>query len=172
MVIDLDPSDKNTFEQIVDAALVVKDILDQAGANAYCKTSGSRGLHIYVPLKAQYGYDEVRDFAEIIAMRTQEQLPDTTTTERPLNKRKGRIYLDYLQNKMGQTLASVYSVRPKPGATVSTPLLWKEVKHGLHPSQFNIFNIAKRLDKHGDLFAGVLKEKTNLRKCLKALGAT
>ena len=170
MVIDLDPSDKNTFEQIIDAALVVKDILDQAGANAYCKTSGSRGLHIYVPLKGQYEYDEVRDFAEFIAARTEEQLPDTTTMERPLNKRKGRIYLDYLQNKKGQTLASVYSVRPKPGATVSTPLLWKEVKYGLHPSQFNIFNIAKRLDKHGDLFAGVLKEKTNLRKCLKALG--
>jgi len=172
MVIDLDPSEKNTFEQIIDAALVVKDILDKAGVNAYCKTSGSRGLHIYVPLKAQYEYDRVREFAEIVATRTQEQLPDTTTMERPLNKRKGRIYLDYLQNKKGQTLASVYSVRPKPGATVSTPLLWKEVKYGLHPSQFNIFNIGKRLDKHGDLFAGVLKEKTNIEKCIKALGGT
>ena len=170
MVIDLDPSENNSFQQIIDAALVVKQILDKAGAKAYCKTSGSRGLHIYVPLKAQYDYDEVRAFAEVVATRTQEQLPDTTTMERSLNKRKGRIYLDYLQNKKGQTLASVYSARPKPGATVSTPLLWKEVKHGLHPSQFNIFNIEKRLDKHGDLFAGVLTEKTNLRKCMKALG--
>ena len=172
MVIDLDPSEKNSFEQIIDAALVVKAILDKAGAKAFCKTSGSRGLHIYVPLKAQYDYDEVRAFAEVVAARTQEQLPDTTTMERSLNKRKGRIYLDYLQNKKGQTLASVYSVRPKPGATVSTPLLWKEVKHGLHPSEFNIFNIGKRLDKHGDLFGMVLTEKTNLRKCMKALGAS
>ena len=102
---------------------------------------------------------------------TRGRLPDTTTIERPLSKRKGRIYLDYLQNKKGQTLASVYSARPKPGATVSTPLLWKEVKTGLHPSEFNIFNIGKRLDKKGDLFSGVLKEKTNLKKCLKNLGA-
>lgn len=170
MVMDLDPSDKNAFEQIIDAALVVKDILDQAGAPAFCKTSGATGLHIYVPLKAQYTYDEIRPFAEIIARMTHEQLPDTTTVERSLNKRKGRIYLDYLQNKKGQTLASVYSVRPKPGATVSTPLLWKEVKRGLHPSQFTIHNISKRLNKTGDLFSGVLKERTNLKKCLKNLG--
>lgn len=170
LAIDLDPSEKNNFEQIIDAALVVKEILDEAGASAYCKTSGSRGLHIYVPLKAQYDYDKVRAFAELVAVRTQERLPKTTTVERALNKRKGRIYLDYLQNKKGQTLASVYSVRPKPGATVSAPLQWKEVKAGLHPAQFNIFNIEKRLEKVGDLFAGILKEKTNLTKCIKNLG--
>lgn len=170
MVMDLDPSEKNTFEQIIDAALVVKEILDQAGAPAYCKTSGSRGLHIYVPLKAQYTYDDIRDFAEIIARMTGERLPETTTTERSLHKRKGRIYLDYLQNKKGQTLASVYSARPRPGATVSTPLFWKEVKHGMHPSQFTIRNIEKRLNKTGDLFSGVLMEKINLKKCLKNLG--
>jgi bifunctional non-homologous end joining protein LigD len=101
---------------------------------------------------------------------TEERLPKITTTERSLSKRNGRIYLDYLQNKKGQTLASVYSVRPKPGATVSTPLAWTEVKHGLHPSDFTIANIVKRLKKTGDLFAGVLTEKTNLQKCLKNLG--
>ena len=170
MVMDLDPSDNNTFEQIIDTAQVVKEILDQAGAPAYCKTSGATGLHIYVPLKAKYTYEEIRGFAEIIASITEKRLPKTTTMERSLNKRKGRIYLDYLQNKKGQTLASVYSVRPKPGATVSTPLLWKEVKHGLHPSQFTIFNIEKRLNKSGDLFRGVLKEAINLKKCLKNLG--
>jgi bifunctional non-homologous end joining protein LigD len=171
MVIDLDPSDNNTFEQIIDTARVVKEILDKAGANAYCKTSGATGLHVFVPLKAQYGYDEIRDFAEIIALRTQEILPATTTVERSLNKRNGRIYLDYLQNKKGQTVASVYSVRPKPGATVSTPLLWKEVKPGLTPSMFTMHNLVKRLQKKGDLFQGVLKEAINLKKCLKNLGA-
>ena len=171
MVMDLDPSDRNTFEQIIDTAKVVKEVLDKAGAPAYCKTSGATGLHIYVPLKAQYTYDEIRDFAEVVARLTEETLPQTTTTERSLNKRKGRIYLDYLQNKRGQTLASVYSVRPKPGATVSTPLLWREVKSGLHPSQFTMFNIARRIDQVGELFGGVLKEKINLKKCLKNLGA-
>jgi bifunctional non-homologous end joining protein LigD len=171
MVIDLDPSDNNTFEQIIDTARVVKEILDKAGAKAYCKTSGATGLHVFVPLKAQYAYDEIRDFAEIIALRTQEILPATTTVERSLNKRNGRIYLDYLQNKKGQTVASVYSVRPKPGATVSTPLLWKEVKPGLTPSMFTIHNLEKRLQKKGDLFRGVLNETINLKKCLKNLGA-
>ncbi len=169
MVMDLDPSDNNTFGQIIDTAQVVKEILEKAGAPCYCKTSGATGLHIYVPLKARYTYDEIRDFAELIAKLTEEQLPDSTTTERSLSKRNGRIYLDYLQNKKGQTLASVYSARPKPGATVSTPLLWKEVKHGLHPSQFNILNLGARLDKVGDLFSGVLKEKIDLKKCLKNL---
>lgn len=171
MVMDLDPSDENTFEQVIEAALAVKDVLDQAGAPAFCKTSGATGLHIYVPLKSQYTYDDIRDFAEVVARLTQERLPSTTTTERPLNKRKGRIYLDYLQNKKGQTLASVYSVRPKPGATVSAPLHWKEVKPGLHPSQFTLHNMTRRLDKTGDLFKGVLKEKINLKKCLMNLGA-
>ena len=171
MVIDLDPSDKNTFDQVIESARAVKDVLDQAGAPAFCKTSGATGLHIYVPLKAQYTYDDIRDFAGIIARLTEERLPGTTTTERPLNKRKGRIYLDYLQNKKGQTLASVYSVRPKPGATVSAPLLWNEVKPGLLPSQFTIHNMVQRLEKTGDLFRGVLKEKINLKECLKNLGA-
>jgi bifunctional non-homologous end joining protein LigD len=169
MAMDLDPSDDNTFEQVIEAAQVVKEILDEAGAPAFCKTSGATGLHIYVPLKAQYTYDEVRDFAGLVANLAEERLPRTTTTERSLSKRNGRLYLDYLQNKKGQTLASVYSARPKPGATVSTPLMWKEVKKGLHPSKFNIFNIEKRLDKVGDLFSGVLKEKINLKKCLKNL---
>lgn len=169
MVMDLDPSDNNTFDQVIDAALVVKEILDEAGAPAYCKTSGATGLHIYVPLKAQYGYDEIRDFAGVVAAIAQERLPKTTTTERSLAKRNGRIYLDYLQNKRGQTLASVYSVRPKPGATVSAPLLWKEVKHGLHPSMFNIHNMGKRLARYGDLFHDVLTGRIDLRKCLKRL---
>jgi bifunctional non-homologous end joining protein LigD len=170
MVMDLDPSDENSFEEVIDTAQVVKEILDQAGAPAYCKTSGATGLHIYVPLKAQYTYDDIRDFAEVIARMTEERLGKTTTLERSLSKRNGRIYLDYLQNKQGQTLASVYSVRPKPGATVSMPLLWKEVKHGLHPGKFTIRNTEKRLSKTGDLFSGVLKEHINLRKCLKNLG--
>lgn len=169
MIIDLDPSDKNTFDQVVDAANVVHEILEKAGASSYCKTSGASGLHIYVPLGARYTYDQIRSFAEIIVNLTEQQLPKTTTVQRDLDKRKGRIYLDWLQNRKGQTLASVYSLRPKPGAGVSTPLTWKEVKHGLEPTSFNIWNTIERLETKGDLFAPVLKEKINLEKCLKNL---
>ena len=169
MVFDLDPSSANSFQQVIEAALVIRDILQRSGAPSYCKTSGASGLHIYVPLHAQYAYEDVRTFAEIIARLAEQQLPKTTTTARALTKRNGRIYLDYMQNSKGQTLASVYSIRPKPGATVSAPLLWSEVRAGLHPAQFNIRNMPKRLAKSGDLFTGVLTGKTNLKKCLKNL---
>lgn len=170
MIMDIDPSDNNTFEQVIDTALVIKSLLDKAGAKAYCKTSGSTGIHIYIPLGAQYTYTQIRSFAKGLARLTQEQLPETTTIERPLNKRKGRIYIDYLQNRRGQTLAAAYSLRPRPGATVSAPLEWKEVKRGLKLSTFTMHNILARIEKKGDLFKGVLTGKTDLAKCAKKLG--
>lgn len=169
MIMDIDPSEKNSFDQVIDTALVIKETLDRAKVKCFCKTSGATGMHIYVPLHAAYDYDQVRSFAEVIALITQEQLPKSTTVERALNKRQGRIYIDYLQNSRGQTLSSVYSVRPVPGASVSAPLLWKEVKSGLHPSDFNIYNMPARLNKMGDLFIGAIKEKVNLVQALKYL---
>ena len=169
MVIDLDPSDKNKFTDVVDTALVVKMVLDKAGVSSYCKTSGASGLHVYVPLKSKHEYVTVRDFAHIIASLVQEQLPEITTLERSLSKRGPKIYIDYLQNSAGQTLASVYSVRPVPGASVSTPLEWKEVNHQLSPKQFTMQNIFQRLKKKGDLFLPVLKEANSIDKALKAL---
>lgn len=170
MVIDIDPSDKNSFEQVVDTAVAVKQVLDKAGIEGYCKTSGASGLHVYVPMKNKYTYEEVKDFAKLVALRVQELLPDTTTLERSLKKRGPRIYIDYLQNRIGQTLASVYSLRPVPGAQVSTPLEWREVNHKLHPSQFTIQNIFDRLKEKGDLFKKVLTGSTNLRKAVILLG--
>lgn len=169
MIIDIDPSDKNTFEQVIQTALMVKKVLDKAGAVSYCKTSGATGLHVYVPMGAKYDYNQVKDFGHLVAMLVQEQLPEFTTLERPLSKRKNRIYIDFLQNRKGQTLASVYSLRPKEGATVSTPLEWKEVKKGLKPSDFTIHNILKRIKTKGDLFQGVLGKGINLNDCLKKL---
>ncbi len=170
IVMDLDPSDNNTFEDVIDAALATKEVLDKAGAVGYCKTSGASGLHIYIPMAAKYTYDQARDFCKLIAMHVQDMLPDTTTLERSLRKRSdSKIYLDALQNKQGQTLSSVYSLRPKPGATVSAPLEWKEVKYGLHPSQFHINNILERIEKKGDLFKGVLGKGVDMMKCLKKL---
>lgn len=169
-VIDLDPSDNNSFDDVVDAALTVRDILKKAGAEAYCKTSGATGLHVYIPMGRKYDYDHVKSFAELIAHMTVAALPGITTVERSLKKRdNGKIYVDYLQNRKGQTLSAAYSLRPRKGAPVSTPLEWKEVKHGLNPLDFNIHNIKKRLEKKGDLFAPVLQKGIDMMKVLKKL---
>jgi len=170
MIIDIDPSEKNTFEQVIETALTYKKVLDRAGAACYCKTSGATGLHIYIPMGRKYSYGQVRDFGQILSTIVNEQLPSFTTMERNLKKRGNKhIYLDYLQNSRGQTIAAAYSLRPKPGATVSTPLLWKEVKAGLHPSAFNIETIPKRVKKTGDLFKEVLGKGIDLNKCLAKL---
>ncbi len=169
LIIDLDPSPKNTFEQVIETANVVKSVLDRAGAQSFCKTSGATGLHVYIPMQKKYTYDQVKSFAELICILTNEQLPKITSVERNLKKRGNKIYLDHLQNRKGQTIASVYSLRPKAGATVSTPLLWKEVKTGLSPSEFTIHTIFKRLKTKGDLFTGILGKGIDLMKCVEKL---
>ncbi len=170
LIMDIDPSPKNTFDQVVEAAQVIIQVLEKAGATYYCKTSGATGLHIFIPLNNKYPYEQVRNFGEIIATLTQEQLPAFTSVERSLKKRGNKIYIDYLQNSKGQTVASAYSVRPVAGAQVSAPLLAKEIKKGLHPSKFTIFNIEKRVQQLGDVFYMALKTGNNLHKCLKKLG--
>ncbi|MEO8110999.1 MAG: DNA polymerase domain-containing protein, partial [Ginsengibacter sp.] len=171
LIIDIDPSDDNTFEQVIEAANVLKQVLDKAGAPGFCKTSGASGMHIYVPTAKKYTYEQVKDFTYLICMIANEQMKDFTTLERNLKKRGSKhIYLDYLQNRKGQTISSVYSLRPKIGATVSTPLLWKEVKSGLSPKQFTIDNIEKRVKEMGDIFKGVLGKGIDLTKCIKKLG--
>lgn len=170
MVIDIDPSKKNSFDEVIETALVTKAILDKAGAASFCKTSGASGLHVYVPMGNRYDDEIVRNFAHLVASLVVEQLPDITTLERSLAKRGDKkIYVDYLQNRKGQTLASAYSLRPVAGASVSTPLSWKEVKPGLDPSNFHIGNIVSRVRQKGDLFAEVLGPAVNLKICLKQL---
>jgi len=170
LIIDIDPSEKNTFEQVIETANVIHDILKKIGVDTYCKTSGASGIHIYVPTQKKYSYDQLKDFAHLICIFTQEQLPNFTSLERNLTKRGNKmIYLDHLQNRRGQTIASVYSLRPRIGATVSMPLKWEEVKPGLSPQDFNIHNSLKRLEKKGDLFSGVLGKGIDLKKCLKLL---
>ena len=169
LVIDLDPEDI-AFEAVVESALAVKKVLDKAGTQHYCKTSGKTGLHVYVPLGGSCDYDQARQFAEIIARLSHRELPKITSLERNPARRQKKVYLDFLQNRHGQTLAAPYSVRPHPGATVSTPLRWEEVKPGLDPSQFTIRTIGKRLEKTGDLWAPVLSGTIDLVKCLQRLG--
>jgi bifunctional non-homologous end joining protein LigD len=169
LLIDLDPAKKNNFNQVIEVAIAAKELLDKAKLKAYCKTSGATGLHIYLPLHANYSYQVVKNFAEIFMHLLHEQVPAFTTMERSLAKRGDNIYLDYLQNRAGQTLAAPYSIRPVPGATVSTPLEWKELKPGLNPGDFDFKNIQSRLSKKGDLFKPVLSEKNNIYKALKLL---
>jgi len=171
LILDIDPSEKNSFKEVIDVALATKDILDKLKITGCCKTSGSTGMHIYIPCNHKYQYELVRDLAKMLASMIHDLLPDTTTLERSLSKRKkNEIYIDYLQNSRGQTLASAYSVRPKPGAPVSTPLEWKEVKYELHPSKFTIKNIKARMEKKGDLFQGVLEKGIDIPAAIKQIG--
>ena len=126
LVIDLDPLDI-AFVEVIKAAQEVHRLFEAADMPNYVKTSGARGMHIYVPLEAKYGYDQVREFGRLVAYLVNDRLPETTSVERSPEKRKGKIYLDFLQNRRGQTMATVYSLRPRPGAPVATPLMWDEV---------------------------------------------
>jgi len=170
LVIDLDPEDIS-FDKVVEAALAVKEILDIAGAKSYCKTSGATGLHIYVPLGAKYNYEVARNFAYIVAQFAYKKVPGFTSLQRSPSKRQKKVYLDYLQNRPGQTLAAPYSIRPRKGAPVSTPLKWEEVKIGLSPDQFNIKNTLERLGKTGDIFKDVLGKGIDITKCISKLEA-
>jgi len=170
LVLDLDPSEKNSFEDVIETAQAVKEALDLAGINGYPKTSGSSGIHVYIPMNAKYSYDQVKDFGHLLMQMVQKKLPDLTTLERSLQKRdKNKIYLDYLQNRRGQTLASVYSLRPKNGAPVSMPLEWEEVKNGLKPTDYNIYNALERLKDKGDIFKPVLCKGIDMLKVIKKL---
>lgn len=168
MVIDLDPQGQ-PYNKVCEIAMAFHELLEAAKIPNYCKTSGSRGMHICVPLKAKYTFDQSKTFAQLICQLINKQHPELTSMERKPIKRTKQIYLDYLQNRVHQTLAAPYCVRPKPGATVSTPLTWEEVAKGVDPTVWTIRTIFKRLDKVGDLWKPVLGKGINLEACLKRL---
>ena len=167
MVIDIDP-EKDDLIKVVETALTVKKVMDGLDTACYCKTSGATGLHVYVPLGGKYNYDTVKLFAELIANEIHARLPETTSIERSINKRNHKIYIDFLQNRTGQTLAAPYSVRPKPGATVSTPLDWDEVNDSLSPSLYTIKNVIERFRAKGDLWKPVMGKGANIKSLLKS----
>lgn len=168
-MLDLDPSNKNSFAQLREVALCIKSILDKMKIEGFCKTSGSKGLHIYLPLAGKYTYEQARDFAHLIMKKVMEMLPKLTTLERSLDKRNGKIYLDYLQNRKGQTLASVYSLRPKIDATVSMPLEWTELQSNIVAKDFNIFNAVERIRNKKDIFAPVLRDGIDILNVISNL---
>jgi bifunctional non-homologous end joining protein LigD len=166
-ILDLDP-DRNTFDQVIQAAQVTRRVLEAIGVRSYPKTSGSTGIHIYIPLGAKYDYEASKEFARMIATQVHLELPKTTSIERLIANRKGRMYIDFLQNRPQATVAGPYSLRPKPGAPVSMPLEWEEVKKGLRITDFHIGNAVARIGEAGDLFTPVLGKGTDLKKAWAA----
>ncbi|HZI50777.1 MAG TPA: DNA ligase D [Terriglobia bacterium] len=170
VIFDLDPVDAE-YAVVQRVALALKSILDELQLRSYPKTSGASGIHVYLPiLENQFTYEDVRVFAEAIARVVVQNVPDIATIERVVRRRKaGMIYVDYLQNVKGKTVASVYSPRAVVGACVSTPLKWEEFKKPLDPRDYTIANVFKRIDKFGDLFAPVLTDRQDISAFLKAL---
>ena len=165
---DLDPGDNTTFEQVKKIALEVKRVLDVIGLKGYPKTSGSTGIHIYVPVKPQFNYGDIIPFAKKLATKVAEGNPTDATVERMVrNRKKSQVYIDYLQNIQGKSLASAYSVREKSGATVSAPLDWKEITKKLSLSQFTLQTMPDRIKRKGDLFLDVLKKPQDLTAAMK-----
>jgi bifunctional non-homologous end joining protein LigD len=167
-IIDLDP-DKNTFNQVIEAACVTKKILDAIDVISFCKTSGSTGLHIYIPFGAKYSYEDSKEFGRALAKIIHAEIPKYTSIERKIADREGKMYIDFLQNRPQATVAGPYSLRPKPGTPVSMPLHWEEVTKGIKITDYNIFNAIDRLKNEGDIFKGVLGKGIDLKKALKKL---
>jgi bifunctional non-homologous end joining protein LigD len=168
VLFDLDPSPDVGFKETVQVALIVKSALDALGLVSFAKTSSADGMHILVPVERRYTFDDTREFSEIVAGAVARTHPGLATTEWAKARRKG-VLIDSNQNGEGKTIASAYSVRPRPGAPVSTPLRWDEVDDELDPSAFTMDVVLDRVRRDGDLFAGVLKTRQRIDKALTAL---
>ena len=171
MIFDLDPGRGTTYDTIVDVAQKTRKLLDELGLHNFPKTSGQRGIHVYVPLGAKYSYDFVRKVARRAAEVLMARYPGLVTAERGEVHRKGKVFVDYLRNALGQTAVAAYSLRASEYATVSTPLEWREVRKGLRPEAFTIKTIASRVAKKGDLFEGVLGRHADLPGAAEKLQA-
>ncbi len=168
VMFDLDPSEGSGFEEVIEVALLVKQTLHLLELESFPKTSGSRGIHVLVPIARRHSFEEVRDFAGVVAGALARAHPGLATTEWAKEKRRG-VLVDANQNGPGRTNATVYSVRPRAGATVSTPLRWEEVVAGLDPASFTMEAVLDRVAREGDLYAGVLGGKQSLKAALKSL---
>jgi bifunctional non-homologous end joining protein LigD len=169
VLFDLDPTPEVPWSQTIEVAFLVKELLDGLGLESFPKTSGGKGFHVLVPLDRRSTYDDSRAFAELVAGTIARARPDLATTQWAKSKRRG-VLIDANQNGEGKTIASVYSVRPRPGAPVSTPLTWDEVRPDLDPAAFTMDVVLDRVAERGDLYAGLLTTRQSLRKALATLG--
>ena len=171
VLLDLDPVDVS-YDKIVEAAQLIREILGDLGLKGYPKTTGGDGMHIYIPVAPVYSYEQVRGFAEILTHLAVDRAPNLFTTPRSVEKRKkDRVYFDYLQIGTGKTISAPYVVREYDGAPVATPLDWKEGKRGITvPTiDFRIDNTIERFRRLGDLFAPVLEGGQRVETALEAL---
>ena len=168
VLFDLDPTPEVPWTQTVEVALILKQLLDTLGLASFPKTSGGKGFHVLVPLDRRSTYDDTRSFAEIVAGAIVRAHPRLATTEWSKARRRG-VLIDANQNGEGKTIASAYSVRPRPGAPVSTPLRWDEVNERLDPASYTMEVVLERVRAHGDLFAGLLMTRQSLGKALRSL---
>jgi bifunctional non-homologous end joining protein LigD len=168
VLFDLDPTPEVPWTQTVEVALILKQLLDTLGLESFPKTSGGKGFHVLVPLDRRSTYDDSRSFAEVVAGAIVRAHPKLATTEWSKARRRG-VLIDANQNGEGKTIASAYSVRPHPGAPVSTPLRWDEVNERLDPATYTMDVVRERVRVHGDLFAEVLTTRQSLSKALRSL---
>jgi bifunctional non-homologous end joining protein LigD len=168
---DLDPFEPATFEDVLAVAGLVRVACDRLGLVAYPKTSGATGMQVYVPLKPQFTYEEIREFVGRLGHVIRQADPDRVTMEWEVRRRTGKVFIDHNMNRVGANIAAVYSLRPEPGGTVSTPVSWEEVDDGsLRPQDFTITSVWERFEQQEDLFAPVLNEHQDLTGALAALG--
>ena len=158
LLFDIDPEPPLGFDDVIDVALVVRDVLGEAGLRPYVKTSGKKGVHIVVPLVPGSRFSEVRDFAHGVGKKIARSTP-LVVSEFPHSRDPGTIFVDYLQNAHGKTMAAPYSLRATPSATVSAPLLWRELRHSLRPEDFNIKTM---LSRHSDPWSGILDTRQKI----------
>ncbi len=171
VVFDLDPPDEpNGFAQAIEVAHLVRELLDELELPGYVKTSGADGIHVLAPIQRRASFEQTYDFAGSAARLLEARHPGLVTTEWLKKKRSG-VLVDHRQNGWGKTIASVYSVRPKPGAPVSTPLGWDELTADVRPQQFTMERALARVAERGDLFAPVLEEPRPLGAAAKRLGS-
>ena len=162
IAIDLDPK-RAPWENVLQVALVVKEVADEIGLQVFPKTSGSSGIHLYVPLKPKNEYDKVAEFARLFASEVARRAPQIATVERTIAKRKStQVYVDWMQNARGKSLASVFTARAKPKAPVSMPLTWKQISKGVKIQDFTITNVPELLKK-GDPWKDFFASRQSLR---------
>lgn len=163
IAIDLDPK-KAPWENVLAVALTVKQVCDEVGLQSFPKTSGSTGMHIYLPLKPSNDYEQIAEFARLLAAEVANRVPRIATIERTISKRKtDQVYVDAMQNARGKSLAAVFAARAKPGATVSMPLTWKQVEKGVKISDFTIRNVPRIMEQNGDPWRDFFKSRQGLR---------
>ena len=170
MVIDLDPG-RNTFADVVAVAKETRKVIAAAGGTGLVKTSGKTGIHVYVPLRPIYGFDDVRAVARLIAQIVNRRMPKLTTVNPRLGGRKYRIYLDCARNGFGQTTVAPYSLRAFPKATVSAPLDWRELTSSCSPERYHLRSMSRRIGTKGDLWQAAMRRPNSLRKLATALKA-